>query len=122
MHPIIISAIIMLLLDSAFIYGSSNLFSSQIIAVQRSPIKLNLASAAACYIFLIFGLYYFILREHKSVLTAFLLGVVIYGVYETTTFALLKNWKLTTVLMDTTWGGVLFATTTYLTYFLSSHK
>lgn len=120
MHPIIISAIIMLLLDSAFIYGSSNLFSSQIIAVQLSPIQLNIASAIACYFFLIFGLYYFILREHKSIFTAFLLGVVIYGVYETTTFALLKNWKLTTVLMDTTWGGVLFATTTYLTYFLSS--
>lgn len=120
MHPIIISAIIMLLLDSAFIYGSSNIFSSQIIAVQRSPIQLNIASAIACYFFLIFGLYYFILRERKSIFTAFLLGVVIYGVYETTSMALLKNWKLTTVLMDTTWGGVLFATTTYLTYFLSS--
>lgn len=122
MHPIIISAIIMLLLDSAFIYGSSNIFSSQIIAVQRSPIQLNIASAIACYFFLIFGLYYFILRERKSVLTAFLLGIVIYGVYETTSMALLKNWRLTTVLMDTTWGGILFGLTAYFTYMLSSKK
>lgn len=77
---------------------------------------MNIPSAIACYIFLLFGLYYFILENHRSPLEAMLLGLVIYGVYETTTYALLKNWKLQTVIIDTLWGGTLFYFTTYFTY------
>ena len=88
--------------------------------IQNSPLRINYAGACACYVLLIFGLYFFILRERKSVFTAFMLGVVIYGVYETTTIALLKNWQVQTVLIDTLWGGTLFATTTYLTYYFSN--
>jgi uncharacterized membrane protein len=118
LNILIASSIIFLILDAAFIYMSSNMFSSQIMQIQKTPLKINITSSIACYVFLIFGLYFFILREHKSVLSAFFLGIVIYGVYETTTFALLKNWHLHTVLIDTLWGGILFASTTYLTYSL----
>ena len=67
-----------------------------------------------CYIFLIIGINYFIIKPRKSVTDAFLLGIVIYGVYETTNYALFKKWSLLTVFMDTLWGGVLFAATTYI--------
>lgn len=50
---------------------------------------------------------------------AFLLGLVIYGVYETTTYSVLKNWKISTVITDTLWGGVLFYLTTFFTYKIS---
>ncbi len=40
--------------------------------------------------------------------------MVIYGVYETTNYALLKNWSILTVFIDTLWGGLLFAFTTYI--------
>jgi len=52
------------------------------------------------------------------VFDAFLLGVFVYGVYETTSLALLRKWRPTTVLIDTLWGGILFALTTYLTYLI----
>jgi uncharacterized membrane protein len=65
---------------------------------------------------LIGGLFYFILKNKRPVQDAFLLGLVIYGVYETTTYALLKNWNFATVMVDTLWGGILLALTTYLTY------
>jgi uncharacterized membrane protein len=45
---------------------------------------------------------------------AFLLGIVIYGVYETTNYALFKDWSILTVIIDTLWGGTLFAITTYI--------
>jgi uncharacterized membrane protein len=48
-----------------------------------------------------------------------ILGFVIYGVYETTTYALLKKWKLQTVMIDTLWGGILFGLTTMITYKLT---
>ena len=44
------------------------------------------------------------------------LGLVIYGVYETTNYAIFKNWTLSTVLLDTAWGAILLGLTTFLTY------
>ena len=76
--------------------------------------KINFLGAALCYIFLVTGLNYFIIKPKKSVYDAFLLGLVIYGVYETTNYALFKNWSILTVIMDTLWGGLLFALTTYI--------
>ena len=113
---LVLSAVILLALDGIFIYATSPIFKRQIMDVQGSPLKINMQGGALCYLFLIGGLYYFILKQHRSVKDAFLLGLVIYGVFETTSFALLKNWKFTTVLLDTLWGGMLFALTTYLTY------
>ena len=118
MNKIIISSLILLALDSFFIYFISRTFSSQIFDVQRSPLQVNILGAILCYGFLIVGLNYFILQKHRSVFEAFLLGIVIYGVYETTSLALLRNWRLSTVVIDTLWGGILFALTTYFTYLL----
>ena len=76
--------------------------------------QVNFLGAALCYIFLIVGINYFIIKPRKSVTDAFLLGLVIYGVYETTNYALFKNWSILTVIIDTLWGGLLFASTTYI--------
>jgi uncharacterized membrane protein len=60
------------------------------------------------------GINYFIIKPRKSVSEAFLLGLVIYGVYETTNYALLSNWSFLTVIIDTLWGGILFALTAFI--------
>jgi uncharacterized membrane protein len=69
---------------------------------------------------LVFGIYYFIIRTKKPVLDAFLLGAVIYMVYETTNKAILKNWSWKTVALDGVWGGILFALVTVIAYKLFS--
>jgi uncharacterized membrane protein len=89
-------------------------FINQIVRVQGSQPKINYLGAALCYIFLIVGINYFIIKPKKSVNDAFLLGIVIYGVYETTNYALFKEWSMLTVIIDTLWGGLLFASTTYI--------
>jgi uncharacterized membrane protein len=113
---IVISAITMLCLD--FVYLSANRvpFENMIASIQRVVMKIRLESAVLCYLFLIFGLYYFILRNRGSVLDAFLFGLVIYGVYETTNYAMIKKWSPYLAVMDTLWGGVLMALTTMITY------
>jgi len=113
---ILLPAIILLTLDFIYIYATFNEFRLQIAEVQRVVLQLKYLGAILCYFFLIFGLYYFILREHKSVLDAMLFGFVIYGVYDTTTYAVLKKWKLKLMVMDTLWGGALMGLTTWLTY------
>jgi len=115
---IVISGIIMLLLDSIYLRAVSSYFDRQIRLVQGSSLVIDIAGAIVSYFFLFFGLYYFILREKKSIKDAFLLGLIIYMVYEATNKAIIKNWHWTTVLLDGIWGGFLFAFTTYITYYL----
>jgi uncharacterized membrane protein len=115
---LLISAIIFVSLDYIYLSTIKNYFLNQIKKVQGSPVSVNFLAIVICYIFLIIGINYFIIKPKRSVQDAFLLGLVIYGVYETTNWALLKNWSVITVIIDTLWGGTLFALTTYLTNML----
>jgi uncharacterized membrane protein len=107
-------SIIVLLLDSIFLYGIKDLFSKQIFKVQNSDLQLNFTGAILAYIFIILSLYWFIIKEKKNLTDAFILGICIYGVYEYTNYALLKNWDFKTTLIDTLWGGILYTLTTFL--------
>ena len=118
----LISAIIFITIDSIYLNLIKNYFKRQIQSVQGSAVQINFLGAALCYIFLIIGINYFIIKPHKSISDAFLLGLVIYGVFETTNYALFKNWSILTVVMDTLWGGILFAITTYLVYLISKYN
>jgi uncharacterized membrane protein len=110
----LISAIIFISIDFVYLNVMKSYFNNQIQSIQGSQLKMNYLGAAFCYIFLIAGINYFIIKPHKSPSEAFLLGIIIYGVYETTNYALLKNWSILTVIIDTLWGGLLFASTTYI--------
>jgi uncharacterized membrane protein len=111
---LLLSAIIFVVIDFIYLNLTSKYFSNQIKIIQGSPIKMNFLATLLCYIFLIFGINYFIIKPNRSVQDAFLLGLVIYGVYETTNMALFSKWSWLTVFMDTLWGGILFALTTYI--------
>ena len=121
MLKLIISAILFVLIDGIYLTSVSHYFDKQISLIQKTSIKLDFTATIICYFFLILGLHYFILRENKSIFDAFLLGLVIYMVYETTNKAILKDWSWKTVMIDGIWGGILFALTTYLTYTLYSY-
>ena len=110
----LVSAIIFITTDFVYLNVIKDYFLNQIKLVQGSEPKVNFLGVALCYIFLIAGINYFIIKPRKSVSDAFLLGLVIYGVYETTNYALFKNWSILTVIIDTLWGGLLFAFTTYI--------
>jgi uncharacterized membrane protein len=111
---ILITAIVLLSLDYIYLTLMSSYFQSQVKKVQGTPLKMNFVGVALCYILLIIGLYYFIIKPNKSVSDAFLFGLVIYGVYETTTLGLFTNWSILTVIIDTLWGASLFAITTFI--------
>lgn len=113
---LIVSGIIMLLLDSVYLITFSNFYNNIIKNIQGEKIKLNIISALFVYLFLIYGLNYFILNQSKTTLIdAFILGVIIYGVYETTNYAIIKKWSPYAVVLDTVWGGILYTLVTYFT-------
>jgi len=116
---LIISGIILLVLDGIFLYANAHMFQLQVAEVQRVSLQMKPLGAILCYALLIFGLYYFIIRQHKPVKDAVLLGLLVYGVFETTNYALFKNWQVKTMIIDTMWGGILLGLTTLLTYELA---
>ena len=112
----LISAIVFITIDFIYLNMMKDYFDNQIKKIQGTKIEMNFLGAALCYIFLIYGLNYFIIKPRKTVSEAFLLGLVIYSVYEFTTWSLLKNWKMQTVIIDSLWGAILFTLTTAIVY------
>jgi uncharacterized membrane protein len=115
---LLLSAIIFVSIDYVYLNLIKDYFANQVQAVQGSPLKINYLGALLCYIFLIIGLNYFIIKPKRSIQDAFLFGLIIYAVFETTNLTLFKNWSILTVLIDSLWGGTLFALTTYLVRFI----
>ena len=112
----LLAAILFVVLDGFYLNFMKGYFNSQVKKIQGTPIKINLIYTAITYVFLIFGLNYFIIQKHRPVKDAALLGLVIYGVYELTNISLFTNWSLLTVILDTTWGTILYSLTTFLVY------
>ena len=119
LKTIILSSILFLCIDAFYLTSFSAFFNNLIKNIQGTKIKFRLLGAIICYIFLIFGLNYFILNRNKSPSEAAILGLVIYGVYESTNYAILDKWSFQALLLDTVWGGILFYLTTLLTYKLN---
>ena len=114
----LLSAIVLVVLDTMYLNLVKDYFSKQVQLVQNSPMKVDITAAALCYIFIIFGLNTFVIQRNKSANEAFLLGIVIYAIFELTNKALFNKWSYMTVVMDTLWGGVLFWLTTKIVGYL----
>jgi uncharacterized membrane protein len=116
MRDILFTIVVMLVLDGVYLGLTNNFFNRLVEKVQGSPITFKISGAIPCYILLVLGLNYFIIQNNKSLLDAFLLGILVYGVYETTNYTILNQWSKTAVILDTFWGGLLFALTTGIVY------
>lgn len=111
-----ITAAILVALDYAYMTINKQMFVDQIVKIQRTALVGKPEGFVFCYIFIVLGLYYFIIRQHRPPFEAFLLGLFVYGVFELTNYSLFKKWSINMVIMDTLWGGVLFFITTFLVY------
>jgi uncharacterized membrane protein len=108
-------AVIILGLDAIFLGSMRNYFNTQVRMVQGSEMKMDYLAAGLCYVVIIGAAYKFlVLRPETTLWEAALLGWSVYLIYELTNKAILRNWSWTTVFIDGTWGGVLFAATLYI--------
>jgi uncharacterized membrane protein len=111
LKPFFTILIVMLLLDSVYLYLTKDIFGELVAKVQRTAIQFRLGGAIIVYLLLAIGLYYFIVKPGLSAWEAALLGLVIYGTFDFTNYAMFKNYDLKTAIMDTVWGSLLFALT-----------
>ena len=112
----LLSAILFVILDGFYLNLTKDYFNKQVKSIQGSDIKANFIAVGITYIFLIYGLNYFIIQKNRSVKDAALLGLVIYAVYEFTNLSIFTNWSVLSTIIDTTWGAVLFGLTTAIVY------
>lgn len=113
---LLFSAVILLSLDFIYLNLTKSVFQTQVFKIQHGVMNVKLIPAILCYFFLVIGLNYFILQPHRTILEAFLLGFIIYGVFDSTNLAIFKNYEWNVAIMDTVWGGILFALTTWIIY------
>lgn len=76
-------------------------------------ISMNIWPAILVYILLGLGLTFFVILPTstlpilRTTLTAIIFGVVVYGVYDLTNLATLKDWTISIVIADIIWGAVI---------------
>lgn len=122
----VLFSVIMLVLDAVYLNMIAGEFGKMIGKIQGSKMELNVGAAAIVYIALVSAWYTFIYpdigkKDLKDVMCrAFILGLCIYATYDFTNLALIKDYRLDLAIMDSVWGGVLYATSTYLYVFISS--
>lgn len=115
LRSFLLSSTILIILDAIFITINAGMFSRMLIKIQKEPVKIRYGSALLCYLILATGFWFFVIFRNRPVWEAFLLGIFVYGVYETTNYSAIRHWSPTTVAIDTLWGGILFGATAYLT-------
>jgi uncharacterized membrane protein len=109
----------MLLFDIAWIYAVMGpRYASMVPRVQGgAPMRTSALAAAGAYALMITGLNIFVLPTDDSqeatlsrtALRGLLFGIILYGVYDLTCAAVLKDWEVGTALLDIAWGGFVFA-------------
>ena len=115
--PFLTSSAILLTVDVLYLYNfGMKTFQKNVQLIQKTPIELNVYGALLSYICVIGILYYFIISQNKPVFDAFLLGIFLYGTFDMTNLAMFTKYEWKTAIIDTLWGGTLFAFTTWATY------
>ena len=124
---IIIFTVLVLLIDSIYLKNIVGEFSKMVNKIQGSHIDTNIQAAAVVYVAMVVVWYVFIWSEMKnkglkqSVIRAGILGVCTYAIFDFTNMAIFKDYRLDLSIMDSVWGGVLFALCTYLVHLVGRY-
>ena len=110
---ILVSTVLFLAIDSVYLTLSKTLFNSLVKSIQGNEIKLNLDGAIVAYLCIVLIFNYFIIQKNGGLMDAFLLGLLTYGIFEGTNRAIFSKWSVKAMIIDTVWGGVLFASVLY---------
>jgi uncharacterized membrane protein len=127
MNKFIIAAIILFILDTIWLsLVGGNLFSNMVGLIQQKPMKINFLGAIVAYILLILGVYWFAIKDyHKATfdtfIRGFILGLVIYGVFDGTNLAIFRDYDLKVGIIDTLWGSILCGVTAYGTLYINKY-
>ncbi len=110
----LLTAASLLALDGAYLYLNGSTFGRVVRSIQGQKMSIRKSALILVYPLMLFGLLYFIIWPDKPPSDAALLGLLVFGVFTFTNNAIFKDWVYPATLLDTLWGPVLFAATTFI--------
>ena len=121
---VLLASVFMGLLDMFYLGTTKDSWNRLLVKIQGSELKVRPVSTFLVYVSMLFGLTMFVLKDFKkndslknAVFRAGMLGFVIFSVYELTNYAIITNWEIKYVVMDSIWGTILFSLTTLFTLY-----
>ena len=128
LYPYFIITIFILFIDSIWLYFNYNNYNRLVIKVQGSPISVNLIGALLSYLTVLIGIFAFSIpmikfhikeNNNQSLFILCLkygggLGLIMYGIFNSTNMGIFKNYQSFMAGLDTLWGTILFTLSSYL--------
>lgn len=97
-------------MDFIWIQSNFTMYNNSVMRIQNKPIVFRMIPAIVAYILLMLNIVYILIpltekisNVKRSIIFA-LSGLVIYGVYNATTYAIIENYSLHVAIVDTLWG------------------
>lgn len=130
--PYLIVLILFLLVDlPVILYFNKPMYEAQFNRINKNSSNISktriFSSAIFAYLLLALGIYVFIIKQEMDnykqnyfniTIKGMILGLIIYGIYNGTNMATIKEWGLKEFAIDTLWGtmltGFLSVTSVYL--------
>lgn len=118
-HSLLAMAIV-LALDMIWLTMQKKQYNNMVQAVQGSPLSVRMTGAIPAYVFMFLGLLWIIfplIASDKTTDNKFTLcikyaaafGLVTYGIFNATNFAIFKDYPTSIAILDTLWGTVVFS-------------
>lgn len=105
----VVIMILYLVIDLPVIgYLNSKMYVDNFKQITNGKTTFKLIPAMVAYLILSLSVYYFIIKKSSNITTdSLMLGFVIYGIYNATNLATLKNYSVKVSIVDTLWGSFL---------------
>ena len=125
----VLSTLTLLILDGLWInFFMKDKYNKMIKNIQNSDIQVNKLFAVASYTLMVVGLNLFVLPRldvnniniKDCLLYGFTFGIVLYGVYDFTIAAVLKEWDIKLAYIDIIWGGFVYFAASYVLSFMNN--
>ena len=118
----IIATLVLLLADFLWIgLYMGKQYQTQVLSIQGSNMKANPVFIVLAYLLMVVGLNVFVLpnirKGHEledSLKYGLTFGIVLYGVYDFTSGAVLTKWNKKLAIVDVIWGGFVYFIASYL--------
>lgn len=124
-----VMSIIFIVVDVIVLTMLKERWNTVITNVQNKPLRVNYKYGFLTYVFLVFGLYYFVYShinkeswKYDSMVRGFIFGAVVYGVFDLTNLSILSDYDVSIAVIDTLWGGILSTIVSGSTYYLLQIK
>ena len=117
--------ITLLVLDLIWLTLNKSRYARMVQLVQNKTMRIKLVGGVLAYILMVLALVYFIVplaKESKDTTSNLVkalkygafFGLIVYGIYNATNYAIFENYDISTAVLDTCWGTFVYFIATYV--------